>query len=51
MENAIQLSERLVGGFSVGRVFKDATKPVNSLDFTVDGMMLFLVSIHHQGNS
>lgn len=41
MEPTIQLNDRVVSGYGVGRVFKDHTKAVNSLDFTVDGMPQF----------
>jgi hypothetical protein len=38
MEPSMQLNERLLCSYGVGKVFKDHSKPVNSLDFTVDGM-------------
>lgn len=38
MEPSVQLSDRLMSSYGVGRVFKDHTKTVNSIDFSVDGM-------------
>ena len=38
MEPSIQLNDKFIGSYAVGKVFKDHTKRVNSLDFTVDGM-------------
>jgi COMPASS component SWD2 len=41
---SLQLNDRIVDSFAVGKVFKDQTKMINSLDFTVDGRFLISAS-------
>ena len=40
LEQTIQLNDRLMSSMVVGRVFKEHTKKVNAIDFTVDGRIL-----------
>jgi COMPASS component SWD2 len=40
MESSLQLNDRLLASYGVGRVFKDQQKSISSLDFTVDGKFL-----------
>jgi hypothetical protein len=45
LDQPVQLNDRLMSSLAVGKVFKEHTKRVNSMDFTVDGTSLTLVSV------
>ena len=46
-EPAVQWNDRLFGSLGVGTVFKESSKRINALDFSVDGMWSSCLSSYH----